>query len=119
MRYSKQREALVRLLSSTKSHPDAEWLYERLKKDYPSISLGTVYRNLRQLTDSGEILELCYGQTSHFDADISPHYHFQCNLCKKIYDIPSEDVTISIKTEEGFSINGFNLVLNGICCNCK
>ena len=119
MRYSRQREALVRLLLSTKSHPDAEWLYEGLKKEYPNISLGTVYRNLRQLADAGEILELSYGQASHFDGDLSPHYHFQCDLCKRIYDIPSGDISLNIKSEPGFEINGFKLVLNGICCNCK
>ena len=88
MRYSRQREALLTLLRSTKTHPDAEWLYTGLRKEYPNISLGTVYRNLRQLTEVGEILELCYGSTSHFDGDISPHYHMICSCCRKIYDIP-------------------------------
>ena len=88
MRYSRQREALIELLRSTKTHPDAEWLYEGLRKENPHISLGTVYRNLRQLTDAGEILELNYGSISHYDGDISPHYHMQCDNCKSIVDIP-------------------------------
>lgn len=118
MRYSKQREALLQLLRSTKSHPDAEWLYTGLRKEYPNISLGTVYRNLRQLTQIGEILELSYGDASHFDGDISPHYHMQCSSCKKIYDIPMEDVTVTVKSEQGFDISGFSLVLNGTCRDC-
>lgn len=119
MRYSRQREALVDLLRSTKSHPDAEWLYLSLRKEYPNVSLGTVYRNLRQLIQAGEILELSYGSISHFDADISPHYHMRCDCCGKIYDIDYGDVSVSIKTENGFAINGFNLMLNGICKNCN
>ena len=119
MRYSRQREALLELLRSTKSHPDAEWLYINLRKDYPNISLGTVYRNLRQLTETGEILELPYGSVSHFDGDISPHYHMRCDSCKGIFDIGKENVSISVKTDNGFEIGGFSLLLKGICRTCR
>lgn len=119
MRYSRQREALIDLLRSTKSHPDAEWLYTGLRKEYPHISLGTVYRNLRQLTDAGEIIELSYGAISHYDGDISPHYHMKCSKCNRIYDVASEDVSINLKTADGFQIDGINLMLNGICRDCN
>ena len=58
MKYSKQREALLTLLRSTHSHPSADWLYENLRKEFPNISLGTVYRNLAVLADSGEIVKI-------------------------------------------------------------
>ena len=119
MRYSRQREALLDLLRSTKSHPDAEWLYTGLRKEYPNISLGTVYRNLRQLTEAGEILELNYGSISHFDGDISPHYHMKCNACKRIYDIPTSSVSINLNTVDGFEVGTVNLVVNGTCRKCQ
>ena len=119
MRYSRQREALLEMLRSTKSHPDAEWLYTGLRKEYPNISLGTVYRNLRQLTEAGEILELCYGNTSHFDGDISPHYHMKCNNCDRIYDIPTSSVSINLGATDNFEIETINLVINGTCRNCQ
>ena len=119
MRYSRQREALIELLRSTKSHPDAEWLYTGLRKEYPNISLGTVYRNLRLLADAGEIIELTYGTVSHFDGDISPHYHMKCICCNGIYDIPQDNVSIAVKTEDGFQIDGICLMLSGICRDCK
>ena len=46
-KYSRQREALLKLLQNVKTHPDAGWLYARLKQDFPNISLATVYRNLK------------------------------------------------------------------------
>lgn len=119
MRYSRQREALLQLLHSTTTHPDAEWLYTILRKEYPNISLGTVYRNLRQLTDAGEIVELIDGTVSHFDADKSPHYHMKCNCCQGIYDVHKDNVSITVKTEDGFLIDGFSLMLNGTCRNCQ
>ena len=48
LRYSRQREALLRLLKSVTCHPTAEWLYAELKKEFPHISLATVYRSLRR-----------------------------------------------------------------------
>lgn len=119
MRYSRQREALVELLKSTTSHPDAEWLYTNLKKKYPNISLGTVYRNLRTLAQNGEILELPADGISHFDGDISEHYHFHCSKCGRIYDLPRGSVKAPEITACGFEISGFELMFRGICVNCK
>ena len=48
-KHSKQREALFNLLSSTNTHPTAAWLYDQLRKDFPHLSQGTVYRNLKML----------------------------------------------------------------------
>ena len=58
MNYSKQREALYRLLRSTKTHPTAETLYNELRKEFPNISMGTVYRNLSQLCKNGDVLKI-------------------------------------------------------------
>ena len=56
VRYSKKRTAVYDVLSSTKSHPTAEWIYNRLKPEIPDLSLATVYRNLAQLEADGKII---------------------------------------------------------------
>ena len=119
MRYSKQREALVTLLKSTTTHPDAEWLYENLRLQHPNISLGTVYRNLRQLSENGDILELRDGNISHFDGDISKHHHIICTNCRAIYDLPESYVNPPTVFAEGFDVTGFELMFHGTCPNCK
>ncbi len=119
MRYSKQREAIIKLLSSTTSHPDAEWLYVRLREEYPNISLGTVYRNLRQLSQSGEILEIHSKGISHFDATTDEHYHMYCNKCGGIFDIDREKVNVRVSESEDYSVSGFSLLLKGLCSDCK
>ena len=83
MRKSRQREAIIRVLMSTTSHPTAEWVYEEVKKEIPNVSLGTVYRNLKLLKERGEILEL--EQTGHyrrFDGNSANHYHFRCGAVR-------------------------------------
>ena len=75
MKFSRQRAAILSFLQSRKDHPSAELVYAYVKKDYPRISLGTVYRNLNQLAEAGVISKL---QFDHFDYDTSPHQHFVC-----------------------------------------
>ena len=55
LKYSRQRESIKEFLMTRKDHPTADVVYENVKKIYPNISLGTVYRNLSLLSDLGEI----------------------------------------------------------------
>jgi len=87
-RYSKQRERLLGVLRSTTLHPTADWLYAKLKKEFPRLSLGTVYRNLAILTDLGLVKKLHHGSTfDRFDANIKPHCHMICESCGRIMDL--------------------------------
>ena len=55
MKYSRQRESIKNFLSTRKDHPTADTVYMNIRKEYPNISLGTVYRNLSLLASMGEI----------------------------------------------------------------
>ena len=44
MRYSKQRELVLKTVLENKIHPNAEFVYNVLKETNPELSLGTVYR---------------------------------------------------------------------------
>lgn len=62
---------------SRKDHPTAEVVYEHVSKDFPNISLGTVYRNLSFLVDNGMAIKVpCEDGSVHFDGNVEPHYHF-------------------------------------------
>lgn len=88
IKYSRQREAILAYLHSTKEHPTAETVYSCLRETNPKLSLGTVYRNLNLLTECGEIQRLSLGDgTDHFDATIAPHYHFVCRECGRVMDL--------------------------------
>ena len=53
MRYSRQRELIKEVVFSTNAHPSADLVYDKVKKTFPNISLGTIYRNLKQLSKIG------------------------------------------------------------------
>lgn len=88
---SKQKEAILNVLRSTKVHPTADWVYEEVRKTIPNISLGTVYRNLSKLSDESVIVKLGLGTgIEHFDGNPIPHYHVMCTDCGAIDDIEAE-----------------------------
>ena len=53
LKYSRQRESIKNQLMQRNDHPTADMIYTDIRKEYPNISLGTVYRNLALLSDLG------------------------------------------------------------------
>ena len=122
IKYSKQREAILTYLQSTKSHPTAETVYMTIREEFPKISLGTVYRNLNLLAECGEILRLdCGDGIDHFDATVAPHHHFICRACGQVLDLdmPSID-EINDTAAEKFDgqIEGHQIYFYGKCKKC-
>ena len=71
MKFSRQREAIKSFLKTRKDHPTAETVYKNVRKEYPNISLGTVYRNLTLLSEKRENNKLSFNDgADHFDADL-------------------------------------------------
>ena len=81
-RDTKQREAILKILRNTRSHPTADQIYDEVRKDIPNISKGTVYRNLQVLEEDGAITELkINGTQSRYEVKQESHYHFRCENC--------------------------------------
>lgn len=122
MKYSKQREALLKLLRSTRSHPTANRLYRELQKEFPNISLGTVYRNLAQLSQNGDIMPLNINtEKEHFDGFTHEHYHFVCNRCGAVIDVDLPDISdlnSEIEKQIGAQVEKCSMSFYGICKSC-
>lgn len=123
MNYSKQREIILDTLSKNAIHPTAEALLEFLKRDDSNVGMTTLYRNLNQLADAGLIKKIDGLEPSaHFDHNNFEHYHFICEKCKKVYDIPSSvapDLVKNTTEATGFDITSHDIVFHGICSECK
>jgi len=122
-RKSKQKELILKVLKSTKSHPTAEGIYQKVKRKMPRISLGTVYRNLKLLKQGGEIVELnLAGTLSRFDGCTSPHYHFRCERCQRVFDVDEpvdETIDSRVARKTGFQITHHRLEFRGLCQDCQ
>ena len=122
LKYSRQREALLELLRSTKNHPTADWLYEELRKSFPKISLATVYRNLNLLADSGDIIRLDCGENAErYDGNPEKHYHFICRNCHNVIDVSlSQENSLEdfVKEKDKLKIEEHVLFFYGLCEKC-
>ncbi len=87
-RLTPQRMAVLRVLSEDRGHPTVEQVYDRVRGDYPTTSLATIYKTIDMLKGIGEVLELSVGESHRYDGrDPRPHPHLICELCGSITDI--------------------------------
>ena len=104
-------------------HPTAETIYENLRKEYPKISLGTVYRNLSLLTDIGEIQTISTGVgPDRSDGNVNPHYRFICKRCGCVMDLRMQGLEhINLLAQHEFSgtIEGHTVFFYGSCEACR
>ena len=120
MKYSKQRELIYEQLKSNPIHPTAEEVYLQLKPHHPNISLATVYRNLNKLAESSIIKKIQgLDASDRFDHKTHEHYHFICEKCRRVYDVNLELLSYINDKVKDHNIKSFDLLLKGICNNCK
>ena len=123
VRRSKKRDAMLELMRGTTCHPSADWVYQRMREQFPDVSLGTVYRNLNQLSEEGLIksVGVVRGQ-ERFDACTAPHSHSVCNRCGAVIDLPncvSEETIAPLGEEYGFVEQSYELHIFGLCKDCR
>ena len=96
-RNSKQRTLVLDVLKASHEHPNAEEVYLAVKQQLPDISLGTVYRNLNLLEETGQIIRIQTGiGGDRFDAVTRMHPHLICTECGGVSDL---DCQIDKETE--------------------
>jgi Fur family peroxide stress response transcriptional regulator len=122
-RETRQRKAIFDFLRKTRSHPTADRIYDSVRKVIPSISKGTVYRNLQVLIESGKVSVLdIRGTLSRYEIRQGAHYHFRCEACGRVVDLdlpvdPQLDGLIAERT--GFVVSGHQTEFRGWCASCR
>lgn len=123
MKYSKQREIILKYVKSVNTHPTAETIYEEVRKKDDKISLGTVYRNLEKLYQNGDIKRIKMANTKdRFDGFTDNHYHGICTKCGKLVDIFVDyykDIDKYVSKSTGIDILSHDITFNVICPECK
>jgi Fur family ferric uptake transcriptional regulator len=121
-RMTRQRRIILEELNKLHTHPTACEVYELVRKRIPKISLGTVYRNLEILSESGMIQKLeIAGTQKRFDGVITNHYHVRCTKCGRVADVPvaliSKIDKIAAEASD-FEILWHRLEFGGLCPSC-
>ena len=123
IRLTTQRQIILEELAKVKTHPTASELYDMVRKRLPRIGLGTVYRNLELMADSGMILKIEVGGTQkRFDATTDDHYHIRCSACGRVDDIDVpviRDLASQAAATTSYQILGHHIEFTGICSGCQ
>ena len=117
MRYSHQREAIQEIVYGTNAHPTADWIFQKAKAKIPNISMGTVYRNLKQLEDAKLIKSIYDGNIARYDWNKEPHDHLKCKVCGDLIDVQLFDDAIRTRIKNQYKSEADDVVMTiiGTC----
>lgn len=119
-----QREAIYKVLLEANNHPSVDEIFEKVKRQFSSISLDTVYRSVESLEKMNLVNRICGVEgKNHFEANTIPHHHFICMKCHGIFDFMYEKANtqkIHLPTEvmNLGKVESTHLLVKGICKKC-
>ncbi|MEF8846848.1 MAG: transcriptional repressor [Candidatus Paceibacterota bacterium] len=116
-RITPQRQVILNYLKKADCHPTAKEVHTAVEEDLPRISLGTVYRNLKELVEEGKIQKIA-GEEVRYDWNNSSHGHFICKECEEVYDISLNCEDLIEKVQVG-EVETCQVYFYGICEDCK
>lgn len=119
-----QRLAILRYLKENRVHPTAEKIYSEITKEYPAISLTTVYKTLASFVEAKMVKEINIDPNKmRFDLYLDDHDHFHCRICDNVYDVDYNRTTMSGQQNkedvEGHHVDTVSINLKGICRYCE
>lgn len=118
-----QRQVVYEALHAMHGHPSPEEVYERVRKQIPSISLATVYKNIHFLIEHGIFHEVSLHHGSmRVETNANPHHHLVCTACKSITDIDADELGFATKARKlrgGFLAQRYAVDVLGLCANCQ
>ena len=120
-RNTRQRQLILEAVRSHCDHPTAEQIYRDVAEQAPTISKGTVYRNLSVLAQEGELTQVEAPDASRFDLRQDRHHHLVCSACGAVVDAPvvyQEQLDTLAAQESGFIVTGHHTIFQGLCPSC-
>ncbi len=116
-----QRLAITDILYIN-GHINVESLYQMMIKKFNSISLATIYKNVNLMLENSFIQEVKLPNAKPvYELTKETHSHLVCKKCDSVKDITInlESVIADISQSSTFKITSTDLVLSGLCKNCK
>ena len=118
-----QRTLVLEAVNKLRCHASADQVYDEIKKEHPTISRATVYRNLNLLAVMGQIRRLeVPGSADCFDHICTNHCHVKCEICGHVFDVDMDFVgglEKGIRDAHGFDFSGYDILFHGVCPACK
>ena len=115
----KYAEEILAAVTGLQRHPTAEQVFMEMKKEHPSIAMGTVYKHLNALAEEGLLHRITEpGSPDRYDRT-ERHDHLICSRCGKIADVRLPDMQERIEGALGQDILAYDLRIRYICPTCR
>jgi Fur family peroxide stress response transcriptional regulator len=122
-RLTPQRMAVLKALADSDDHPTIEKIFKRVKPDFSSTSLATIYKTVTLLKELGEVYELSLSEGNRYDAmKPFPHPHLICVNCDTVTDVDIDhlaDLAAEMSRKTGYRILNQRVDFFGICTDCQ
>ena len=122
-RESRQRRLVFEIVERSHNHPTAQQVFVQARHLHPSISLGTVYRNLRRLAEQGRVKEnKIGGEPARFEVPRRRHYHIWCVQCGRIEDLalPYQNaLDRRVQRLVRYRLEEHRMEFYGVCPSCR
>ncbi len=124
LKYSLQREQILKVLFNAQKHLTPEEIYNEVKKENSTIGLATVYRTLAFLEREEMVSSISFGsEGKKYELNRGEHHdHMICIKCGKIiefFDEELERLQEEIAQKSGFRLITHQMNLYGICKECQ
>ncbi len=119
---SRQRALILEFLRDSAEHPTAAQTHAALVRRLPSLSLGTVYRNLEVLVTEGVVAEVPSAGGARYDGNPKPHHHFICERCGAIDDLHLQappSLSQKLRRARGRKASRIKIDFFGLCESCE
>lgn len=110
-----QRIAICRFVLCQADHPTADQVKDWADKNFPKMSLATVYNTLNLLVKAGLLqeLRLPHSEKVIYDNNLSAHHHFLDEKSGELFDLSQEEVEVSAKLKKTFQVSQVQILLRG------
>ena len=116
---TKYEKEIYQIVVHSREHLNAEQIFQRLKRVYPTVVFATVYNNLNKLQEAGRIRKLIIeGAPSRYDRVVR-HDHLVCSRCGKLADITLDDLTEQLQQQLDTPLLSYDLRLMYIWEDCQ
>lgn len=121
-RQTRQRDRIFQVIRDAQGPLTVQEIHERAQREIPALGIATVYRTLNLLQEGDQIrtVILPTGETRYEMSDLGHHHHFQCRVCREVYDFETCPVTLPADSTlgAGFRVERHELTLYGVCAGC-
>lgn len=119
-RSTRQRDAIRQALVQAGRPLLPTEILAAAQAEVPALGIATVYRNLKQLAEAGEVQSVeLPGEAPRFEpGGHHHHHHFSCTVCQRVFDVHACPGDMQKLAPPGFAVERHELTLYGRCDEC-